>query len=275
MDLKNAANLENMYRVSQGNIRRSGFDAAAAENSYSRYVTYINHFINTKDKSILDVGCGNGWSSYFLAKNAKMVTGIDLHNDGFEPKISDSLAYKQGTATNIDFPNSTFDVVATHECLEHIPNPEKALEEFDRVLKPGGYIFIVGPNLFSVLQSIRGLFIYAWKNRPLHTILFRNTKMARHPHGNTIPEIIINIFRNIFFILKLYIKSKSIFKLREPDLLPPFHADNDACYFLNPLDLKYFYLSKGYQILNISGIDRSNSVAMVSSGTWFAARKPN
>lgn len=274
MEIKNTAELENIYRFSSENVRRSGFDELKAEASYSNYVKYVNHFGKTDDKSILDVGCGNGWSSYFLAKNSNKVTGIDIHSDGFEPKITQNLTYKQSSAMSIDFPSSTFDVVTTHECLEHIPNPELALNEFDRVLKPGGYIIIVGPNLFSLLQSIRGLMFYVWKNRPLSTILFRNSEMPKHPHGNTLPEVVVNTFKNIFYIFRLYFTSKAIFKLREPDLRPPFHADNDACYFLNPLDLKYFYESRGYQVLNISGIDRSKYLAMVSSGTWFAARKP-
>lgn len=274
MDLKNASVLENLYKASPENVRRSGFDEMAAETSYSRYVKYINHFTKLEDKSILDVGCGNGWSSYLLAKHSKSTTGIDLHIDGFEPQISERLTYKQSSAIKIDFPNSTFDIVATHECLEHIPNPELALKELDRVLKPGGYVFIVGPNLFSILQSLRGLLFYVWKNRPIYTILIRKAEMQNHPHGNTLPEIVMNTFKNIYFIFRLYLSKKAIFKLREPDIKPPFHADNDACYYLNPLDLKYFYQSRGYQILNISGVDRSEHIAMVSSGTWFAAQKP-
>lgn len=273
MQLKNAADLEKLYTLSPDKVRRLGFDATTAKNSYIHYVRYLIHFADLKNKSVLDVGCGNGWSSYFLAEHAGKVTGLDLHSDNFEPEQSENLSYKQSSATNIDFKDVSFDVVTTHECLEHVPNPVKALNEFDRVLKPGGYVFILGPNLYSLLQSARGLLMYVWTNRPLYTIFIRNSSMPRHPHGNTLPEVIYSAALNVIAILRLYIFRKPLFKLREPDLNPPFHADNDACYYLNPLDLKYFFEAKGYKIINVSGIDRPKHLAMVPSGTWFVAQK--
>lgn len=273
MNPENAQSLEDLYKFSNKSVRRFGLDKKSAENSYSAYVAYLKSIIDLNDKSILDVGCGNGWSSYFLAEHAKSVTGIDLHQSGFEPQLSEKLSYKQSSATDLKFNDNTFDIVTTHECLEHIPDPMKALNEFDRVLKPGGYLFIVGPNLFSLLQTLRGLLIYVWKNRPLSALLFRSPSMPRHPYGNTIPELIYFGVRNFLQIFRLYLLRRPLFLLREPDLNPPFHADNDAVYHLNPLDLKFFFQIKGYEILDISGLDRSDALAMIPSGTWFAAKK--
>lgn len=273
LEIKKAEKLQQLYASSKDSVRRHGFDAESAKNSYVQYTSYVNHFVNTKDNSILDVGCGNGWSSYFLAQNAKHVTGLDLHADRFEPELIGNLSYKASSATKIDFQNETFDVVSTHECLEHLSDPVRALNEFDRVLKPGGYVIIVGPNLLSLLQTIRGLFRYVWKNRPLTSIFIRTKSMPRHPHGNTIPELLYFGVYNFMQILKLYFFRKPLFLLREPDLVPPFHADNDACYYLNPLDLKFFFQSKGYEIVDMAGIGRKEAIAMIPSGTWFVARK--
>jgi SAM-dependent methyltransferase len=275
LELKKATDLEKIYTLSGDSVRRLGLTATTAKDTYSAYVQYLNHYLGDQNVSLLDVGCGNGWSSHFLANTSRKVTGLDLHKDGFEPEVHANLTYKQSSAMNIDFEQCCFDVVATHECLEHVPDPVKALNEFDRVLKPGGYVIIVGPNLLSVLQSVRGVFSYVWKNRPLSTIFIRNASMPHHPHGNTLSEILYNACLNIFSILRLYFGRKPLFQLREPDLTPPFFADNDACYYLNPLDLKYFFEEKGYEVLNISGIHRPPWLAMVPSGTWFAARKPS
>lgn len=269
----NSEQLESIYANSSDHVRRNGLDIQAAQKSYAHYVQYIEHFVDLKEKTVLDVGCGNGWSSFLISERAQMVTGMDVHRDNFEPELSQNLAYLQSSATQIKIPAETFDVVCTHECLEHVAQPQKALAELDRVLKPGGYLFIVGPNLLSVLQSVRGVLFYVWQNRPLRRILWRDKTMPHHPHGNTLPEIIFFFFYHLVGIFRLIVFKKPLFWMRQPDTQPPFHADNDACYYLNPLDLKYYFEERGYEILNDSGVGRRSFLALISSGTYFAAHK--
>ncbi|MBY0385982.1 class I SAM-dependent methyltransferase, partial [bacterium] len=243
--------LARVYEFSQDHVRRAGFNEAQAHQAYDAYVEYVNHFASLSGKKTLDVGCGNGWSAFLLSQKGAVVTGVDLHAGSFEPPVSAKLNYKQGSATQLPFADKSFDIVTTHECLEHVENPLKALSEFDRVLKKGGYVCIVGPNLLSLLQSFRGLASYVWKVRPLRRILFRQPGMPFHPHGNTMPEIFTRLLVHTLWILRLFIFHKPIMKLRKPDLVPPFHADNDACYYLNPLDLKYYFALRGYEIINV------------------------
>jgi SAM-dependent methyltransferase len=266
--------LAQIYEHSEEHVRRSGFSEEQARSAYSSYVDYVDYFCNLKNKSVLDVGCGNGWSSFLLSLKQANVTGVDLHPRSFEPPISSLLRYQQGSATQLPYSDRSFDIVTTHECLEHIDSPIMAMNEFDRVLKSGGYVCIVGPNLLSLLQSIRGLTNYVWKVRPWSGIFWRQPDMPRHPHGNTLPEIIARLVVHSFWIVKLLILRKPLFQMRTPDLNPPFHADNDACYYLNPLDLKYYFKSKGYEIINTSGKNRPAWLALLPSGTWFCARKP-
>lgn len=265
--------LAQVYEFSPDHVRRAGFDEVQAHEAYDAYVDYVDHFVKLAGKKTLDVGCGNGWSSFLLAQKNSEVTGVDLHTNSFEPQKSEKLNYKKGSATQLPFADQSFDVITTHECLEHVEDPLKALAEFDRVLKSGGYVCIVGPNLLSLLQSVRGITSYVWKVRPLRGILFRQPGMPFHPHGNTLPEILVRFFTHAFWILQLLLFRKPLMKLRKPDLAPPFHADNDACYYLNPLDLKYYFSSRDYEIINVSGRNRPEWLAMVPSGTWFCARK--
>ncbi|MBY0314602.1 MAG: class I SAM-dependent methyltransferase [Bdellovibrionales bacterium] len=266
-------NLQKIYAELDGSVRRKGLNRDSSEPIYASYLNLIKSNIELNGKSVLDIGCGSGWSSFFISKFAKKVIGLDLHKNGYEPDSSDNLEFKTGSAEQLDFDDEIFDVVTTNECLEHVPHPDVALTEFDRVLKPGGYVVISGPNLFSLLQSLRGLTQYVWSNRPLYTIFYRSPSLPKHPHGNTFPEILVNLFKNLYFITKLYWMKKPLFKRREPDLIPPFHADNDACYYLNPLDLKYFFESKGYTVVTFSK-NRPGFMAMMPSGTGFVARKP-
>lgn len=107
--------------------------------------------INAEEDSnakVLDVGCGVGGTSRYLAKklgpNAD-VTGITLSPN--QVKRATELAVEQGVpnanftvmnALKMDFPDNSFDVVWACESGEHMPDKEAYINEMMRVLKPGG-----------------------------------------------------------------------------------------------------------------------------------------
>lgn len=112
-------------------------------------------------KTILDLGCGPGLSSYLLSERGFIVTGVDISQkflDASKVKESDRLRLVQGNVSSLDFSDSSFDIVTSHELIEHIPEVDKALREMKRVLKEGGKIIILGPNLFSPLSALRAVF---------------------------------------------------------------------------------------------------------------------
>lgn len=97
---------------------------------------------------VLDVGCGVGGTSRFLAKklgpNAQ-VTGITLSPN--QVKRATELAVEQKVpnanflvknALEMDYPDNTFDIVWACESGEHMPDKKKYIDEMMRVLKPGG-----------------------------------------------------------------------------------------------------------------------------------------
>jgi MPBQ/MSBQ methyltransferase len=98
---------------------------------------------------VLDVGCGFGGTSRYLAKKLDKdshVTGITLSPRQVERGTK--LAKEQGLAEKttftvmnalaMDFPDNTFDVVWACESGEHMPDKKKYIDEMMRVLKPGG-----------------------------------------------------------------------------------------------------------------------------------------
>jgi SAM-dependent methyltransferase len=52
------------------------------------------------------------------------------------------LRFEEGDARVLPYESQTFDAVIFHTCLCHVPNPEKALEEAFRVLRPGGQLAV-------------------------------------------------------------------------------------------------------------------------------------
>ena len=64
------------------------------------------------------------------------------------------------------------------------------------------------------------------------------------------------------------------FKKFGSDQYMTFHADNDACYLCNPVDLITFFRSHGYRIERRGKPGRPPLSYLFAGGTWVAARKP-
>jgi MPBQ/MSBQ methyltransferase len=100
------------------------------------------------DIKVLDVGCGFGGTSRYLAKalgSKAHVTGITLSPN--QVQRGTQLAQQQNVsnvqfllmdALRMDFANHTFDIVWACESGEHMPDKQAYISEMMRVLKPGG-----------------------------------------------------------------------------------------------------------------------------------------
>jgi tocopherol O-methyltransferase len=98
-------------------------------------------------KEILDVGCGIGGSSLYLAQkfNARAV-GITLSpvqasratERAQEAGLARAVQFQVADALDMPFADETFDFVWSMESGEHMPDKQKFLQECYRVLKPGG-----------------------------------------------------------------------------------------------------------------------------------------
>lgn len=117
----------------------------------------------TPGQRILDIGTGTGIVALAVARRLSeqgKVVGIDL-SDGMLATAK-GKAVKEGLGAQVEFlkmdaeelrfEDNSFDTVLSLYALRHFPNPEKAVAEIRRVLKPGGKAVIaVGsrPELFS------------------------------------------------------------------------------------------------------------------------------
>jgi SAM-dependent methyltransferase len=264
---------QQLYASSSQAVRAKGLTEHSAASYYSDYVTFVSTTTIHRGVRLLDVGCGNGWSSYLFAKTAYDVVGMDLNPGFFEPPPLPNLNLQKGSVMSLPYSDASFDLVASYQMLEHVPNPELALVEMLRVVKPGGTVAIVSPNLLSTLASFRAITWYVWQNRPLSTIVFRKPGMPRHPFGNTVPEVVLSSFRNSTMLVSKLIAKTPYFSTRDPDLIPPFHSDNDACYVCNPVDLVKFFRSRRCRVLQNGKPGRPPLSWLVATGTYISVQK--
>ena len=91
-----------------------------------------------KDKSVLDVGCGDGELMKFIYENiSKKIRGLELSKEKVQKCIEKGLTVIEGNA-EIDlkqFPNNSFDYVILSQTLQAFLNPEKVISDLLRIGK--------------------------------------------------------------------------------------------------------------------------------------------
>lgn len=91
---------------------------------------------------------GSGYGAFARAASSQFsVVGLDLETDVVRTAFEGTGVHPVvGSGTALPLRSETFDVVVALDVLEHISTPEVALEEFRRVLRPGGHLFLSMPN---------------------------------------------------------------------------------------------------------------------------------
>ncbi|MBM2839080.1 MAG: ubiquinone biosynthesis protein UbiE [Deltaproteobacteria bacterium] len=117
--------------------------------------------------AVLDAGCGTGNYTIELAKRGADVVGIDSSEEMLDwarvkdQKAGTKASFQAADALNLPFPDSSFDAVMSNGLLCFLKEPEKALIEMLRVLKPGGRLVVGVLNKWSpwaLFRRIKGLF---------------------------------------------------------------------------------------------------------------------
>ena len=106
-------------------------------------------FANSKNLSVLEIGCGLGTDGAQFAIAGANYTGVDLTQASVElAKRRFELFQLPGTfriadAERLDFPDNSFDLVYSHGVLHHTPDTAGAVREIHRVLRPGGQAMVM------------------------------------------------------------------------------------------------------------------------------------
>ena len=116
---------------------------------------------------VLDCGVGSGSLSMalqrLLADKRVNWFGIDTSSEMLDTaeavtrRAGMTMNFKQANVLSIPHADASFDMVMAAHVLEHLPQPDRALKEMVRVLKPGGRLFIcmTRRSLFGMLIQMR------------------------------------------------------------------------------------------------------------------------
>lgn len=119
---------------------------------------YKIHNLNTKFKSILDIGSGRGWILYFLKKYFKynITAGTQISENAYRfSKEKLNLEIYNKDLLDLSFSNK-FDVISILHVLEHVENVELYAEKIHELLNTKGMLFIEVPNFNSWARILTG-----------------------------------------------------------------------------------------------------------------------
>lgn len=110
---------------------------------------------------VLDVGCGGGLFTKYLADKRPdlRIVGIDLSQPQLDrvgkrmAGYSGRVSFQLGDATNLDFPDETFDGVLSYGSIKHWTDQARGMGECIRVLKRGGPLLVTEADRSATFED--------------------------------------------------------------------------------------------------------------------------
>jgi ubiquinone/menaquinone biosynthesis C-methylase UbiE len=113
------------------------------------WLDLLSRLAGRAPRRVLDVGCGTGFLALRFAELGHTVTGIDLSPQMIDrarrkaDQASLQIDFRVGDAAALDDPNESYDLVTARHVIWNLPNPERGVAEWVRVLAPGGRLALI------------------------------------------------------------------------------------------------------------------------------------
>lgn len=118
----------------------------------------LERLLKNKVENFLDIGCGEGLMLVEGLNSGWNVFGVDIADNRIEIAKKKEIKFEKTDLLNAKLPENYFDCVYCDSVLEHILNPMEYLLEINRILKPGGIVYIGVPNEDYLLNDMKKIF---------------------------------------------------------------------------------------------------------------------
>ncbi len=147
---------------------------------YRRFLTWVEPFVSTRQRRLVDVGCSTGGFLSVAADDGWEARGIEVGVASAQyAKETLGLCVKQQSIYTTDLEPSSADLVSMIEVIEHLQDPVLAVKRVNQLLVPGGLLLITTPN-FDALY--RRLFAERWwvvNCEDEHIVLFNMNSLVK------------------------------------------------------------------------------------------------
>ena len=153
-------------------------------------------------------GCGVGMYLDHLGEIVHAIVGLDIELERLQAAKLPNNQVVNGAAEALPFPSDTFDLILSHEVLEHVADDRVSIREMIRVLQPGGRLVLFCPNRGYPFET-HGIYWrgkYHFGNIPLVNYLPRTWRDRLAPHVNVYSR---KDLRNLFDGLPVRVVKKS------------------------------------------------------------------
>jgi SAM-dependent methyltransferase len=144
----------------------------------------VRRWTKLHHRRVLDVGCGLGLYTYAFRRETPYVFGVEIEHERAVGARERATGVAQATGAKLPFSDATFDVVFSHEVLEHVADDRMCVEEMVRVARPGGRVVVFVPNRLYAFET-HGVFWcgrYRFGNVPLVNWLPARLRDRLAPH---------------------------------------------------------------------------------------------
>jgi SAM-dependent methyltransferase len=134
-----------------------------------RRLAMMRRYAPLEGRRVLDVGCGMGMYTSAFLRYTPYVFGVEIEADRVLEARTRTRGIARAVGETLPFVDNTFDVVFSHEVLEHVADDRLCAREMVRVVRPGGQIVIFVPNraYFFETHGIYWRGVYHFGNKPL------------------------------------------------------------------------------------------------------------
>jgi 2-polyprenyl-3-methyl-5-hydroxy-6-metoxy-1,4-benzoquinol methylase len=134
---------------------------------------------------LLEIGCS--WGDFLVeAQQAGYrVDGVEISPESAKTARErlGSDCVQTGTIESANLESEAFDFVANFDAIEHVRDPGAVLDEFRRVLKPGGTVMIATPDLDGISSLLLGRYWPEYKNEHLFYFSRKSMRLALERRG--------------------------------------------------------------------------------------------
>lgn len=184
-----------------------------------RRLDLIRRHVTLEDRVILDVGCGLGMYVRAFRTFSQDVHGVDIDEERVAEASRELPNIRVAPAERLPYPDGMFDVVLSHEVIEHVDDDRKAIVEAARVLRdpdagkgrPGGRLVVFAPNRLHPFET-HGVYwrgSYHFGNIPLVNYLPDRWRGRLCPHvraytGRDLRQLLAGVPLRIVAHMQIY-----------------------------------------------------------------------
>ncbi len=226
------------------NLRAYTFDSSPSHVSLPEVWREILSDVFRDKLKILDVGTGTGFIALRLAELGHKVVGVDFSKNML--KIAEKKAEKaglkiefiQGDAEKLPFRDGSFDAVICRHLLWTLPNPQKAVAEWSRIVREGGKVVVIEgrwENRSKIRSMLRDIAVLLHeRHNPWKIERYRKEIIKYLPlYGGSSSERIVELFENAG-LSRISVRDLRWIRELQRMSLPPLYriAWNNREYFL-------------------------------------------